>query len=134
MKRSPITVVAAIVALASVSLTAVAIAHTVRIDSTVTMRLERNGADPDSFAGKVISDRPRCEAERTVRVLMRVEGAPNVEIGRAVTDADGNWELVLTGDAAEGSYFALATRKVLRQNADHLHVCKRATSTDRIVH
>jgi len=122
---------AAIVALTSLSLVAVANAHTVKHDSTVTIQLKKNG--PDSFSGKVISDRTRCETDRKVKILRRVEGEDAVLVGKTTTDADGNYEFVLTGEAAPGTYFAVAKRKILRQSANHRHVCKRATSADRKV-
>ena len=124
---------AAIVALTSLSLVAVANAHTVKHDSTVTIQLKKNGQADDSFSGKVISDRTRCESDRKVKILRRVEGEDAVLVGKTTTDADGNYEFVLTGEAAPGTYFAVAKRKILRQSANHRHVCKRATSADRKV-
>ncbi len=126
---------AAIVALTSLSLVAVADAHTVKHDSTVTIQVKKNGQDPDSFTGKVISDRTRCESDRTVKIFRRADvvGEAAVLVGKTTTDADGNYEFVLEGEAAPGTYYAVAKRKVLRKSANHLHVCKKATSADRTV-
>jgi len=127
---------AAIVALTSLSLVAVANAHTVKHDSTVTIQLKKGkGQDPDSFSGKVNSVRTRCESGRTVKIFRRADvvGEADVLVGKTTTDADGNYEFVLPGEAAPGTYFAVAKREVLRRSANHLHVCKRATSADRTV-
>ena len=126
---------AAIVALTSLSLVAVANAHTVKHDSTVTIQLKKNGQADDSFAGKVISDRTRCESDRTVKIFRRADvvGEDDVLVGKTTTDADSKYEFVLPGEAAPGTYYAVAKRKILRQSANHLHVCKRATSADRKV-
>jgi len=125
---------AAIVALTSLSLVAVANAHTVKHDSTVTIQVKKNGQDPDSFTGKVISDRTRCESDRTVKIFRRADvvGEDDVLVGKTTTDADGNYEVVV-GEAVPGDYYAVVKRKILRQSANHLHVCKRATSADRKV-
>ena len=123
---------AAIVALTSLSLVAVANAHTVKHDSTVTIQLKKNGRADDSFAGKVISDRARCESDRTVKIFRR-DGEDAVLAGTDTTDADGNYEVMLVGEAAPGDYYAVVKRKILRRSANHLHVCKRATSEDRKV-
>ncbi len=126
---------AAIVALTSLSLVAVANAHTVKHDSTVTIQVKKNGQDPDSFAGKVNSDRTRCESGRTVEIYRRADvvGEDAVLVGTTTTDADGNYEFVLPGAAEPGTYYALAKREILRKSANHLHVCKKATSADRTV-
>lgn len=126
MKRV-LVVLAAVTAL-SVGLSAVAVAHTARHDSTVTIQKKKNGSAPDSLTGRVISDRPRCERDRTIKIFQEVSGADAVRIGTTITDADGNWEFVFAGDAPIGTYYAVATREVLRQSTNHLHVCRRAVS------
>jgi hypothetical protein len=133
MKRSPIALVALAVGLLGLSLVSVVAAHTLKHDSTVTLHLQKNGKDPDSFAGKVLSDSPRCERNRTVKVFRRLPGDDKL-IGTSTTDADGNFELTLAGEAKAGTYYAVAPRKVLREDADHLHVCRRATSNDLELH
>ncbi len=127
MKR--IAGTAVIAALLSLSLVGVASAHTVRHDSAVSLHVKKNGQQADSFEGKVISDRPRCERNRKVAIYRRVKG-PDVLIGTTTTDADGNYAFVLPGDARSGTYYAVARRKVLRSDAEHRHVCKRAVSND----
>lgn len=54
MKR-PLVILAA-AALSCVGLSAVATAHTVKFDSTVTIDYDKNGNDPDDFDGAVSSD------------------------------------------------------------------------------
>ena len=133
MKRSRIAVFTAIAALTCVSLTAVAIGHTDRISSKVTIQAKKNGQDPDSFTGKVISERPRCERDRKVNVRRRVTGG-RIHVGTDLTDDAGNYEVTLAGDAPAGTYVAVATRKVLKNGPNHFHVCRRTVSHKRVVH
>ncbi len=129
-KRSPIAAFAlVVVGLIGLSLVPIAAAHTVKHDSTVTIHLKRNGGDPDSFSGKVISDSSRCERNRTIEIYRKREGEDKL-IGTTETDADGKYELVLDGEAKGGTYYAVATRKVPRHDANHQHVCKRAESRE----
>ena len=128
--RRVTAVILATVVLMCAAFVAVAIAHTVKYDSTVTIQLKKNGNAPDSFAGKVISTHQRCEMNRTVKVFQRSGGATNLRLGTDQTDTSGNWELQLPGAAAPGTYYAVATREVLRKTANHLHVCRKAVSND----
>jgi len=129
MKR--IAGVALMAAVMSVSLVAVATAHTVKHDSTVTFQVKKNGQDADTFEGKVNSDSGRCVADRVVRIYQVVDGN-DVLVGEATTDANGDYSTP-TGAIAAGTYYAVVTRKVLRNDAEHKHVCKRATSNERAV-
>jgi hypothetical protein len=110
----------------------VASAHTVRHDSQVTFHLKTSGPAAGSFAGKVVSQRPRCERNRRINFFRRVSDGREF-VGRTTTNAEGAYEFEPTGEVAAGTYFAVATRKVLRRNANHLHVCRRAVSQDRRV-
>jgi hypothetical protein len=122
----------AAVALLALSLTTTADAHTVRHDSQVTFHLKRGAPAVNSFAGKVVSQRPRCERNRRINIFKRVSDGREF-VGRTTTDAEGAYEFALTDEISAGTYFALATRKVLHRNANHLHVCRRAVSQDRRV-
>jgi hypothetical protein len=132
MKRSHIAVIAAITALGCVSLAVVANAHTVRFDSQVTIQYHKNGQDPDSFRGKVTSDKDRCEPNRTVALFRKTDGSRTL-IDTDRTNADGEWEIVLAGDAPEGTYFARVRKKFLLSGPNHRHVCKPDRSPDRFV-
>ena len=125
MKR-PLLILAA-TALSCAGLSAVATAHTVKFDSTVTIDYDKNGNDPDDFDGAVSSDRGRCVRNRTIEVFRETAG-DDALIGTTTTDAEGNWELVLAGDADVGDYYAVAKRKKLRRNANHRHICRPAVS------
>jgi hypothetical protein len=129
MKR--IAGVALMAAVMSVSLVAVATAHTVKHDSTVTFQVKKNGQDADTFEGKVNSDRARCVADRVVRIYQVADG-DDVLVGQATTDTNGDYSTP-TGPIAAGTYYAVATRKVLRRDEEHKHVCKRAVSSERVV-
>ncbi len=130
MKR--IAAVAVLAACMSVSLVAVATAHTVKHDSTVTFQIKKNGNDLDTFEGRVLSDSDRCVAERQVVIYRRVKGGPDVAVSDPITDANGDYSTT-TEFAPAGTYYAVAFRKVLRKNDVHTHVCKRAVSTKRVV-
>jgi hypothetical protein len=121
LKRS--LIILAATALTCVGLSAVATAHTVRFDSTVTIQKHRNGADPDSLTGRVNSDRPRCEPNRTIEIYQEVTGDDTL-LATTITDAEGRWEFVFPAAAPEGTYYAKVTRKVLRRNERHRHVCR----------
>src|SRR5688500_17202109 len=126
MKRS-LVALAVVTALSCVGLSAVATAHTVRFDSTVTIHKHKNGADPDSFTGRVNSDRPRCERNRTIEIYQEVVG-DDILVGTTTTDAEGKWEFVVPDAAPAGTYYAKATRKVLRRDENHRHICRPAVS------
>jgi hypothetical protein len=131
MKRS-LSIVAA-TALACglfAALAVVATAHTARYDSSVTISSQRGHphGEGDEFSGMVVSQKNRCQIHRTVVVRKRVDG-PDPLIGTDLTNKNGRWELKAPGTRA-GTYYARARRKVLRENANHLHVCKPAISNE----
>lgn len=113
----------------SLSIFAVASAHTAKIDSTVSLKVTKNNQEADTLTGKVMSDKPRCESERGIKIFERVDGS-GLLAGTTTTDADGNYEFSFGGDIPPGTYYARATRKVLRSNDNHRHVCRKATSKD----
>jgi hypothetical protein len=131
MRRSRRVAVAAVFAgLALASFAVVAVAHTVRFDSKVTIGFHRgHHAESDAFNGKVSSQQGRCERARTVAVKRRLDG-PDALVGTDVTNRDGEWKLEVVGSTPAGTYYARARRKVLRATANHLHVCKPAVSND----
>ena len=130
MKR--IAGIAVVAAVMSVSLVGVATAHTVTHDSAVTFQIKKNGSDPDTFEGRVQSDSDRCVADRLVRTKREVAEGKDVVVAETTTDADGEYS-VPTGDLEPGTYYAVVTRKVLRMNDEHTHVCGRDVSPDRVV-
>ena len=108
----------------------VAAAHTARYDSTVTISFQRgHHGESDEFSGMVISQKNRCQIHRRVVVRKRVDGA-DPAIGTDATNRDGRWEVKAALGKKAGTYYARARRKVLRRNANHLHVCKPAISDD----
>ena len=130
MKRT--AAVAVMAALMSVSLVAVATAHTVKHDSTVTFQVKFNGPEADTFEGKVRSDSDRCVANRLVRIKREDANGDVESVAEDTTNADGEYS-VRTGDLEPGTYYAVVRRKALRENELHTHVCKRAASTDRVI-
>ncbi len=122
MKR---LLIAVLVAAASVSLGAgVASAHRILFKSTVSIKFvgSRYG---DSFSGKVTSRKVACVRKRTVTVF-KVATGPDEVVGRDVSSATGEWQV--EGGVSPGNYYAKAKRKVLKRNARHRHICRRATS------
>lgn len=128
MKRI-LVLVAATGAVVCAGLAVVAVAHTVKHPTTVTIHHKKGGnkpGKPDTFDGKVTSDTPRCIGFRKVRV--KTVGTTTTVVGTTKTDASGNWKLELTSPAQAGDYDAVATRKFLRKTAHHRHKCGRGVS------
>jgi hypothetical protein len=126
MKRV-LALFAAMSSLAFTGVVAVALAHTVKHPTTVTIHVKKGSAHkPGSFDGSVSSDTSRCEVGRTVAV--RMGETTTVLVGTATSDAKGNWDLQLAGSAQPGTYHAVARRKVLRKNSHHVHICKKGIS------
>jgi hypothetical protein len=115
---------AALACAALAAMAVVAAGHTARFQSTVTIHFR---AAHDEFEGKVKSQRFGCEVNRRVAVLRKRPGA-DATIGADFTNADGEWGLHRS--PRPGTYYARALRKVLFQNANHLHVCRPAVSGD----
>jgi len=118
--------IALLTAVMSLSIFAVASAHTVRTDSTVSLKVKNGGQQADTLTGKVTSVKPRCEAQRTIEIYKRVAG-PDELAGTTTTDADGNYDFAFPGDFPPGTYYAVATRTV-NASTNHRHVCKAAKS------
>jgi flagellar hook assembly protein FlgD len=131
MKR--IAAVAVMAALMSVSLVAVATAHTVKHDSTVTFQVKFNGPEADTFEGKVRSDSDRCVANREVRIKREDANGDVKSVAEDTTNADGEYSVRTGRTLKPGTYYAVVRRKALRENELHTHVCKRAASTDRVI-
>ncbi|HEX2466710.1 MAG TPA: hypothetical protein VHJ54_00760 [Solirubrobacterales bacterium] len=102
-------------------------AHTKKIKSTVSIAWDYNIPGPyevgDRFAGNVGSKK-KCRNDRLVQVK-RVGGST---IGSDRTNDQGHYRVQVTGNAAEGEYLAKVQKKVIKRNAKHKHVCKKAIS------
>jgi hypothetical protein len=110
----------------------VAAAHTVNYDATVTIHFKPgHKGSADTFSGDVTSDKASCQRRR-IRLIQKQETG-NVKIATDHTDKTGAWEIQLPA-AAPGTYFAKATKRVLRDTPKHLHVCNPASSKDITVH
>ena len=128
MKR--IAGVAVMATLMSLSFVGVATAHTVKHDSTITFQVKKNGGDPDTFEGKVSSEADKCVADREVLFYVVTPSGDEV-IGETTTDADGNYSAPAYPEP--GTFYAVVTRKVLRNTEEHTHVCKKEVSPERVV-
>jgi hypothetical protein len=132
VKRIAIALAATLVVM-SVVIVAGAAGHTARYDSTVTIKFNKpKPNDPYStatFDGTVKSTKPRCEKNRAVTVRMRTADGSNPAVGTDVTDQNGVW-VVTPSSSAPGTYFAQVAKKVLKKNAKHRHICRKAVSKD----
>ena len=61
--------------------------------------------------------------------LRAADGTSSV-VGTDLTNRAGAWAFQATGDVAPGDYFAQVAKKVLRKDAKHRHVCRKAVSGD----
>lgn len=129
MKRV-VTTILATVALVSVVFVAAATAHTVKYESTVTVKFKKAAKDPAIFDGAVSATTPRCEGNRKVDLRLRAADGTSTVVGTDLTDPAGAWAFQPTADVAPGDYFAQVAKKVLRKDAKHRHVCKKAVSGD----
>ena len=129
MKR--IAGVAVLAALTSVSLVAVATAHNVKYNSKVTMHVNTNGSEDDFIEGEVLSNSDRC-LDRAVSIFRVVEAGDDELYFGTFTDDNGVYG-AFTDDTPAGTYYASIGRLVLRKNTKHKHVCKAATSPERVV-
>jgi hypothetical protein len=104
-----------------------AVAHTVTISSQHTVSFTSDVAT-DLFTGQVSSTKAVCERGRSI-ALYRVVGdssVPDEKVTTATTNSSGVWSQGV-GHAQEGTYYAVAARKVV-QPSGHRHVCKAARS------
>ena len=123
----------AAVALASVAFVSGAAGHKFKADTTVSAKYNKpKKNDPyakGGFEGKVSSEKPRCEKRRTVTLVQRTTtGSANV--GDALTDATGAWQITPSATVAPGTYYVKVAKRVIRKNTKHRHICKRAVSKD----
>lgn len=118
-----IGVAAGTLALAVALTTGLALAHTVKFDSTVTARYK---TAQDRFKGKVRSEKTACERRRTVKVFRKRAGADQL-LGKDKSNSDGEWQLEPETFPPD-TYYAKATKKVLKHTAHHRHTCKPAKS------
>jgi hypothetical protein len=105
----------------------IATAHKKKIKSTVTIAWDDNNvlyAEGDRFDGDVGSKKKKCRKGRLVQVK-RVGGST---VGSDQTNDQGHYRVQVTGEASPGDYFAKAKKQVIRRNAKHKHVCKKAAS------
>ena len=107
-----------------------AAAHKTKFPTTATLAAIN---DKDA-AGTVDSDKPKCFKQRTVKVFRQAEGGPAfkpTEVATTESDNGGKWQAKLAGKTKGETFFAKATKKKLRKNRRHKHICKPA-KTDTI--
>ncbi len=125
MKRVGTGLIAAI--LVSGVVAAGANGHAVKYDSTVTAKFDKQAR---TFDGAVESAKRGCAKNRSVNLRLRAADGSSTVVGTDVSDALGAWVVTSTSDPAPGTYFAEATKKVIRKNKNHRHVCAPAVSKD----
>jgi hypothetical protein len=121
MRRSTrLRIALAVVAAVAAGTTAVAVAaHTVRIDSKVTIT-----KTSPVFAGKVKSPNPGCRDNRTVKLHVVEQG--NDVFGTDETNDHGKWRIQFQGQG-EAHYYASVSRRT-EGAAGTTYVCKHDTS------
>lgn len=123
----------AAVALMSVAFVSGAAGHKFKADTGVSVKFNKpKPNDPyatGSFEGKVDSERPRCEKGRTVTLVQRTTTG-SADVGTALTDGNGAWQIAPSTIVAPGTYYAKVAKRVIRKNTKHRHICKRAVSKD----
>lgn len=117
-------------ALMGVALVSGASAHSVKYESTVTATFKKAGKDPATFDGTVASATARCAADRAVQLRLKASDGSSSVVATDTTDSLGAWIIQQAADPAPGTYFAQATKKVLKKNSKHRHACKKAISGD----
>ena len=125
LSRVAIHVAVAILVVGAVGLGA-ATAHEKKIKSIVTLNFS-GGLYGEGFSGKVSSKKKKCRQGRKVRV--RRDGTV---VGTDVTNKRGKYH-VGNANPPPGTYVAKAKKKVIKKNANHKHVCKKATSVPVVV-
>jgi hypothetical protein len=130
LSRGIATAVAAAL-IASLSFTALSVAHTRLFNSAISLSLNRVPGG-DSASGQVTSSKAACAANRVVTVFEDVNPTAVFDfqaIGKAVSNATGAWSLPIQGGVKKGdTYFARISKLTLVRNSRHKHVCKGAYS------
>jgi hypothetical protein len=113
MRQLPVPLALVALAIGALAWSGPATAHDKAFDSRITIK------SPEShiFKGRVFSDKPSCERNRTVKLYRKTTGQDPVA---AVTETDdeGRWRIEFVGDR----YYARVTRRV-RERPGHRHVC-----------
>ena len=127
-------VIPAIAALTCASLAAMAVAHVVRHDSTVTIGYHDHGVGDDTMDGQVHSARQACESFRFVRIKEVTPGRDKTA-GAGFTNFNGHYSIEHKefGEYERGEYYARAVKEVRRRNASHAHICRADNSGTVIV-
>lgn len=130
MKRVAASILMA-VALASVVFAAGASGHRFGFESRVTSDYnDPNRHSPYMhFKGEVFSEKARCVKDRRVVLKKREADGSVTTIAQDYTDREGVW-LIVPASAPEGTYFARATKKVIRKDGVHRHTCLPDVSKD----
>ncbi len=119
------------VALVGVVFAAGASAHRFGFESRVTADYnDPNRHSPYMhFSGQVTSEKARCFKDRRVVLKRREANGAVTTIAQDYTDSEGTW-LIVPASTPEGTYFARATKKVIRKDGQHRHTCLQDISKD----
>ena len=94
------------------------VGHEARTDSNVFITFAAGG----KYKGKVLSPKAACERNRKVQVWHNSN--PDFRIGRTTTENDGTWSLRGPRPPAGDEVYATMSRRLLKNNEEHRHVCK----------
>ena len=126
-----VATVAAVAALAvALGLTASATAHKKLYNASVTFSLNKQPGG-DTITGKVIS-KPLCVGGRTVTIFEDPSASVSgdqTEIGKTTTNSLGDWSLQFQGGIKKDRiYYASVSKRRVKNDKQHKHTCKGATS------
>lgn len=118
-------------ALVSVVFAAGASAHRFGFETRVTSDYnDPNRQSPYMhFDGQVFNEKTRCVKNRRVVLKRRDADGGVTTVAQDYTDKDGVW-LIVPANPPEGTYFARATKQVIRKSDGHRHTCLPDSSKD----
>ena len=81
------------------------------------------------FDGQVFNEKTRCVKNRRVVLKRRNRDGTVSTVAQDYTDKNGVW-LIVPADPPKRTYFARATKKVIRTTDGHRHTCLPDSSKD----
>src|SRR5262245_52715381 len=96
--------------------------HKVAYDTNLKIRFDTLNGTTEQYSGKVMSQKPKCEAGRTITVSQA--GAP---VGTTTSNPEGEWAVTGPVPPKGAQVTVSVTKKILKKNKKHRHKCKAAS-------
>ena len=122
--RTKLAVASAALCAIALSVALPASGHKITFDTHMQFKLETASDTTDTFSGKVVSVRARCEAGRTIFI-----SHAGVTIATATSDPAGNWTVTGPRPPKGDDVTAFLPKKFLKKNRRHRHRCARVVVT-----